>query len=159
MKKRLPALGALTLFAIAALAPAPASAQADFYKNKTVTIVVGTRVGGSIGNTALLVSRHLGKHIPGNPSVIPVNVPGGGGITAANQVAFVLPKDGTILTNLHVVTGAKRFTVTFSDGMESDAVLVAAQPENDLAVIKALKERYPGLKPDTGAQGLAAAVN
>ena len=51
----------------------------------------------------------------------------------------VILENGTILTNLHVVTGAKRFTVTFSDGMESDAVLVAAQPENDLAVIKALK--------------------
>ena len=51
----------------------------------------------------------------------------------------VILENGTILTNLHVVIGAKRFTVTFSDGMESDAVLVAAQPENDLAVIKALK--------------------
>ena len=51
----------------------------------------------------------------------------------------VILENGTILTNLHVVIGAKRFTVTFSDGMESDAVLVAAQPENDLAVIKAMK--------------------
>ncbi len=51
----------------------------------------------------------------------------------------VILENGTILTNLHVVIGAKRFTVTFSDGMESDALLIAAQPENDLAVIKAMK--------------------
>jgi S1-C subfamily serine protease len=49
----------------------------------------------------------------------------------------VILEDGTILTNLHVVRGMKRVTVTFSDGLESEADFVAAQPENDLAVIKA----------------------
>jgi len=49
----------------------------------------------------------------------------------------VILENGTILTNLHVVRGMKRVMVTFSDGMESDAVFVAAQPENDLAVIRA----------------------
>ncbi|MEO8133685.1 MAG: trypsin-like peptidase domain-containing protein [Betaproteobacteria bacterium] len=49
----------------------------------------------------------------------------------------VIIDNGTILTNLHVVAGAKRVTVTFSDGMESEAVFVGAQPENDLAVIRA----------------------
>jgi len=51
----------------------------------------------------------------------------------------VILENGTILTNLHVVRGMKRVTVTFSDGMESEADFVAAQPENDLAVIKARK--------------------
>ena len=49
----------------------------------------------------------------------------------------VIVEQGLILTNLHVVAGAKRLTVTFFDGMESEAVLVAAHPENDLAVIRA----------------------
>ncbi len=49
----------------------------------------------------------------------------------------VIVDNGTILTNLHVVAGAKRVTVTFSDGMESEAVFVGGQPENDLAVIRA----------------------
>jgi S1-C subfamily serine protease len=51
----------------------------------------------------------------------------------------VILDNGTILTNLHVVAGAKRLTVTFYDGMVSEAELVAAQPENDLAVIRARK--------------------
>ncbi|MBK7470985.1 MAG: trypsin-like peptidase domain-containing protein [Betaproteobacteria bacterium] len=51
----------------------------------------------------------------------------------------VILDNGTILTNLHVVAGAKRLTVTFYDGTESEATLVAAQPENDLAVIRAKK--------------------
>ena len=49
----------------------------------------------------------------------------------------VIKEDGTILTNLHVVWGAKRLRVTFADGHESDAVMLGAQPENDLAVLKA----------------------
>ncbi len=51
----------------------------------------------------------------------------------------VILENGTILTNLHVVAGAKRLTVTFSDGMESEATIVGMHPENDLAVIRARK--------------------
>ena len=64
----------------------PPAAQADFYKGKTVTIVVGTRIGGSIGNTALLVSRHMGKYLPGNPTVILRQMPGGAHLNATNHV-------------------------------------------------------------------------
>jgi tripartite-type tricarboxylate transporter receptor subunit TctC len=77
---------------------APALAQADFYKGKTVTVVVGTRVGGSIGNTSLVVSRHLSKHIPGNPAVILRQMPGGAHLNATNHVFNVAEADGlTIL--------------------------------------------------------------
>ena len=65
----------------------------------------------------------------------------------------VILENGTILTNLHVVAGAKRLTVTFSDGMESDAVIVGLHPENDLAVIRA-KKIPDDLPPATmGASG------
>jgi tripartite-type tricarboxylate transporter receptor subunit TctC len=75
-----------------------AQAQTDFYKGKTVTIVVGTRIGGSIGNTALLVSRHLGKFLPGNPTVILRQMPGGAHLNATNHVFNVAEADGlTIL--------------------------------------------------------------
>jgi len=85
---------------LAVFAQAPASAQADFYKGKTVTIVVGTRIGGSIGNTALIVSRHLGKYIPGNPTVILRQMPGGAHLNATNHVFNVADADGlTILAS------------------------------------------------------------
>ena len=65
----------------------------------------------------------------------------------------VILENGTILTNLHVVAGAQRLTVTFSDGMESDAVIVGLHPENDLAVIRA-KKIPDDLPPATmGASG------
>lgn len=63
--------------------------------------------------------------------------PGAGGRSTGTGVVIV--DDGVILTNLHVVAGAKRITVIFHDGSESEAVLVKAWPENDLAVLKAKK--------------------
>jgi tripartite-type tricarboxylate transporter receptor subunit TctC len=84
----------LTLFS----PPAFANPVADFYKGKQVTFVIRSGVGGGYDLYARVLGRHIGKHIPGNPQVIPVNMPGGGGIKAANYVANVAPKDGTILT-------------------------------------------------------------
>jgi tripartite-type tricarboxylate transporter receptor subunit TctC len=78
--------------------PAFADPVADFYKGKQVTFVIRSGVGGGYDLYARVLGRHIGKHIPGNPQVIPVNMPGGGGIKAANYVANVAPKDGTILT-------------------------------------------------------------
>jgi len=91
-------LALLACWLIAAFAPQTANAQADFYRGKTVTIVVGTRVGGSIGNTSLILSRHLGRFIPGNPTVILRQMPGGAHLNATNHVFNVADSDGlTIL--------------------------------------------------------------
>lgn len=79
-------------------APAFADPVEDFYKGKQVQMVIRSGVGGGYDLYARVLARHIGKHIPGNPQVIPINMPGGGGIKAANYVAKVAPKDGTILT-------------------------------------------------------------
>src|SRR5262245_36641809 len=79
-------------------APTSASAQADFYKAKTVTIVVGARVTGSLSITAQMVARHLGRFIPGNPISILRQMPGGAHLNATNYVYNVADADGlTIL--------------------------------------------------------------
>ncbi len=67
----------------------------DFYKGKNFTIVVGSEAGSGYDLTARLLSRHLGRHIPGNPTVIVQNMAGGGGRTAAMYINTVAPKDGT----------------------------------------------------------------
>jgi tripartite-type tricarboxylate transporter receptor subunit TctC len=90
--------GFLACCLAASMVPQAAQAQADFYKGKTITIIVGTRVGGSIGNTSLLISRHLGRYIPGNPTVILRQMPGGAHLNATNHVYNVADSDGlTIL--------------------------------------------------------------
>jgi tripartite-type tricarboxylate transporter receptor subunit TctC len=92
-------LPVVILLAAAAFAvPALADDLADFYKGKQMKMIIRSGPGGGYDQYARMLGKFIGKHIPGKPTVLPVNVPGGGGITAANNVAFVLPKDGTILT-------------------------------------------------------------
>jgi tripartite-type tricarboxylate transporter receptor subunit TctC len=81
-------------------APACADPVADFYAGKQMKIIIRSGVGGSYDSYSRLLARHIGRHIPGNPSILPVNMPGGGGIRAANYVAKIAPQDGTILTML-----------------------------------------------------------
>ena len=72
--------------------------QADeFFRGRTVSITVGYAPGGAYDLLARLVSRHMGKHIPGNPTVVVQNMPGAGSIVAANWLFNVAPKDGTAM--------------------------------------------------------------
>jgi tripartite-type tricarboxylate transporter receptor subunit TctC len=89
---------ALSAVVVATLtvAAVPAS-SADFYKDKTIAIVVGSAAGGSYDAYARLVARHLGRFIPGNPSVLVRNMPGAASVLAAHHVYDVAPKDGTTL--------------------------------------------------------------
>src|SRR4051794_9399549 len=83
---------------IAVLMHSPAFAQADFYRGKTVTAVIGSRITGSLSIGAQILTRHLGQHIPGNPSVILRQVIGGAHLNATNYVYNVADADGlTIL--------------------------------------------------------------
>jgi tripartite-type tricarboxylate transporter receptor subunit TctC len=77
--------------------PARADAVGDFYKGKQVRFVIRTTPGGDYDQYSRLFARFIGKHIPGNPAIVPVNMPGGGGITAANYMAQVAPRDGTVI--------------------------------------------------------------
>ncbi|HEY5896184.1 MAG TPA: tripartite tricarboxylate transporter substrate-binding protein [Burkholderiales bacterium] len=89
----------LTRFFAAALAAIPMAAAAQNFAGKTVTIVVGYKPGGGYDATARLLARHLPKHIPGKPTVIVQNMPGGNSIVAANHVYNVAKPDGlTIAT-------------------------------------------------------------
>lgn len=78
----------------------PTNAQSgvgDFYKGKTLAFRVGYGTGGGFDTTTRLVARYFGEHLPGNPSVIVENMPGGGGMRVANHLFDAAPKDGTIL--------------------------------------------------------------
>lgn len=74
-----------------------ADSVADFYKGKTVTLLVSSAAGGGYDALARLIARVIPKHIPGNPSVIVKNMPGAGGIVATNYAYNVAPKDGTTI--------------------------------------------------------------
>ena len=99
MTSRLQCLIAVTTLLVAAAQPAAADAVADFYKGKTVTIVVGHEVGTGFDVYARTLQRHLRRHIPGNPAVVVQNMSGAGGIAAANWLYNAAPKDGTALSS------------------------------------------------------------
>jgi tripartite-type tricarboxylate transporter receptor subunit TctC len=68
-----------------------------FYRGKTVTITVGSAVGGGFDTYARLVGRHLGRFIPGSPTTVVQNIPGAGSNKAASYLALQAPKDGTAI--------------------------------------------------------------
>ena len=84
--------------AAVALTGAAAHAQsvADFYKSKPLTILVGYGTGGGYDVYARVISRHFGKHVPGNPNVVVQNMPGAGSLRAANHLYVNAPKDGSM---------------------------------------------------------------
>src|SRR6476620_12428101 len=78
----------------------PASAQKsveDFYKGKNIDLVIGYSPGGGYDLYARLVGQYLGKHIPGNPTIVPRNMPGAGSRTAVAWLSNVAPKDGLVM--------------------------------------------------------------
>ena len=85
---------AALMMALTLAQPAAAQAPAEFFKGKTLTIYVGLSAGGGYDMNARLISRHMGKYIPGNPTVVVRNMPGAGGLVMTNHVANVSPKDG-----------------------------------------------------------------
>ena len=87
-------LALVTLAGIAIVAPVEAQ---DFYRGKTITIMVGFSPGGGFDINARVLARHLGRHIPGNPVVVVQNMQGAGSITAVHYLDLTAPKDGTVL--------------------------------------------------------------
>jgi tripartite-type tricarboxylate transporter receptor subunit TctC len=87
---------ALLLFGLCGLT-VPAQAQ-DFYKGKTLTIVVGFSPAGGFDNYARVLARHIADHIPGKPTVIVQNMPGAGSLTSVRYLDLTAPKDGTVMT-------------------------------------------------------------
>ncbi len=71
------------------------AAAQDFYKGKTVRVIIGYGTGGGYDTYGRLISRYIGRYIPGNPTVVPQNMPGAGSTAAANHIYNVAPKDGT----------------------------------------------------------------
>ena len=87
-------LMALAIVVVAA-SSGRAQSPADFYKGKTVELYIGYSVGGGYDLYARMLARHMGKHIPGNPTVLPKNMTGAGSLLLANWLYNVGPKDGT----------------------------------------------------------------
>ena len=88
---------AMTAIALVAASTAQAQTPAEFYKGKNVDMYIGYSVGGGYDVYGRLVARFIGKHIPGNPTVVVKNMEGAGSMRLANWIYNVGPKDGTVM--------------------------------------------------------------
>lgn len=93
-------------------------AAEEFFRGKVVRIVVGSGAGGGFDTTARLVARHLSKHIPGKPLVIVENMPGGGGLVAANHIFHAAPRDALTMGIFHEAQVLNQ--LTGADGVQFD---------------------------------------
>ncbi|HEY8579464.1 MAG TPA: tripartite tricarboxylate transporter substrate-binding protein [Beijerinckiaceae bacterium] len=116
-------------------APAAASPLADFYKSQGLTIVVGFVVGGGYDVYSRALSRHWGKHLPGNPTIVVRNMPGAGSMAAANYIYTSAPKDGS-----HIATFSRSIpTQPLFDpqGVQFDALKLnwIGSPASEVSVV------------------------
>lgn len=81
--------------------PCVAQGHSDFYKGKQISLVLSAGEGGGYTNYARVFAPYFAAHIPGHPTIVIQNMPGGGGIRAMNQLANNMPKDGTALGLVH----------------------------------------------------------
>jgi tripartite-type tricarboxylate transporter receptor subunit TctC len=95
--------GAALVLAVLPFLSRPAAAQApgEFYKGKTISLITSTGVGGTYDVVARLVARYMPRYIPGNPTIIMQNMPGGGNVLATNYMFNLAPKDGTAIATIH----------------------------------------------------------
>ncbi len=103
--------------------PGEAVAQdsvAAFYKDKQIRVIIRSAPGGSYDIYSRLIGRHIVKHIPGNPTSVPVNMPGGGGLLATNHVAQIAPKDGTTLIIPSLGIAMYQALNFFGDSLKAD---------------------------------------
>jgi tripartite-type tricarboxylate transporter receptor subunit TctC len=84
-------------FLLSQASPVKAQSPAELFRGKTVNILIGFGAGGEDDVWAHLIAQYLGKHLPGNPTIVPQNVPGAGSLRVANQIYNVSPKDGTAI--------------------------------------------------------------
>ena len=94
------ALALLAGAGLAGTALAAPQAVAEFYRGKTISIVVGSEAGGGYDLNARVLGRYLGRYVPGNPTVIVQNKPGASSLAAANYVYEIAPKDGTVIAGV-----------------------------------------------------------
>jgi len=90
-------VSAAIIILVAAFACAGVAAQEPFYKGKTVSLIVGSSPAGGYDTYGRLLARHLGKHLTGQPGFVVQNMPGAGGLRAANHLYNLAAKDGTVI--------------------------------------------------------------
>ena len=107
--------------ALIAASPALAQSSDDFFKGRTITLLIGGTAGGGLDNASRLLARHMGRHIAGNPTITAQLMPGAGGIRVLDFVVASAPKDGTTIASipsgplLEPLIGGRKMSYSMTD--------------------------------------------
>src|SRR5262245_26228390 len=93
-------LAAVAVAAISLPSGARSAGVDEFYKGRTVSLIIGYSAGSGYDIYARVLARFIGKYIPGNPSIVSQNMPGAGSLKAAMYVHGVAPKDGSVIATI-----------------------------------------------------------
>jgi tripartite-type tricarboxylate transporter receptor subunit TctC len=129
---------ALALIGAASTA-AKAQSPAELYKGKIVELYIGYSVGGAYDLYARVLARHLGRHIPGNPTIIPKNMEGAGSLRLANWLYNVGAKDGTVLATIGRGTGFDPLLGSKGAQFQADKFTWIGSANNEVSICVAWK--------------------
>src|SRR5947209_6503176 len=130
---------AAALLAFAPMAVAHAQTAADFYKGRNVDLYIGYSVGGAYDLYARTIARHLGKHIPGNPTIVPKNMEGAGSLRLANWLYNVAPKDGTAIGTMGRATAFAPLLGSKGAQFQADKFTWIGSANNEVSICVAWK--------------------
>jgi tripartite-type tricarboxylate transporter receptor subunit TctC len=135
------AAAAVLTFAPLSLAQPTAHAQspAEFYKGRNVELYIGYSVGGAYDLYARVLARHLGKHIPGSPTIVPKNMEGAGSLRLANWLYNVGAKDGTVLATIGRGTGFDPLLGSKGAQFQADKFTWVGSANNEVSICVAWK--------------------
>src|SRR3974390_1760781 len=138
-KKMARGAAASILILLTAVSLGFAQSPAEFYKGKNIELYIGYSIGGGYDLYARVLARHIGKHIPGNPTIVPKNMEGAGSLRLANYLYVVAPRDGTVIGT--VARGIAFDPLLNEGGAQYDATKLAwlGSVNNEVSVCVALK--------------------
>jgi tripartite-type tricarboxylate transporter receptor subunit TctC len=161
-------LGLCMLLGLAAVPQASAQTVEQFYRGRTITMLVGTAPGGINDISARLVAKHLGRFIPGNPAVVVQNNPGAGGLITGNKLYSNAERDGSVLAKFERAVPQQQIQGDPNAQFDStkfvwlgslssyanDAYLLLINADNPIKSVDEL--RRPGVKLNLGADNSAS---
>ncbi len=132
--------GAAASVLFVAAVPAQAQTPAQFYKGRNVDLYIGYSVGGAYDLYARTIARHLGKHIPGNPSIVPKNMEGAGSLRLANWLYNVGAKDGSVIGTIGRGTAFDPLLGSKGAQFQADKFTWIGSANNEVSVCVAWKD-------------------
>lgn len=144
--------GLVALAVVAGGLAGTASAQDGAFKGKTVNILVGGTAGGGIDVGARIMSRYIGKYLPGNPTVVAGLMPGAGGVRLLEHLVQAAPKDGTVIGAfasgplLEPMVGGRKINYSMTDftaigALDKDVTFCATSTTSPVKTIEDAKQR------------------